>query len=111
MAPPRELRVPAEAAGARLDAWLAQALGDTSRAAAAELIDAGAVLVDGATRAKGTRLRGGERVRVAAPAAARPPAQAPAPTVVWEGDALIVVDKPAGLVVHPAPGHHGLTLV
>ena len=54
--------MPAEAAGTRLDAWLAEALG-VSRAAAAALIDAGAVLVDGAPRPKSMRLRGGERVR------------------------------------------------
>ena len=67
-------RCPPDAAGTRLDAWLAQALGDVSRAAAAALIEAGAVLVDGARRPKSTRLQGGEQVRVeAAPARPGPP--------------------------------------
>jgi len=109
--PPREVVVPAQSAGARLDAWLAGALGDVSRAGVAGLIDAGGVLVDGMRRPKSTRLRGGERVRVddlgTAPAA-EPPSE---PLIVWEGEAFVVVDKPPGIVVHPAPGHRGITLV
>ena len=108
--PAREVLVPADAAGTRLDAWLAEALG-VSRAAAAALVDSGAVLVDGAARPKGTRLRGGERVRIeeaTQEAVPEPPAE---PAIVWEGDRFVVVDKPAGLVVHPAPGHRGVTLV
>jgi 23S rRNA pseudouridine1911/1915/1917 synthase len=111
MAPQRELVVPDAAAGARLDAWLSQALDDTSRAAAARLIDAGAVLVDGDQRPKSARLEGGERVRVDAPAPRHPHAAGPQPVLVWESELLAVIDKPAGLVVHPAPGHRGLTLV
>jgi 23S rRNA pseudouridine1911/1915/1917 synthase len=108
--PAREVSVPADAAGTRLDAWLAEALG-TSRAAAAALVDSAAVLVDDAARPKGMRLRGGERVRIEeAPQEAVPEPQAE-PAIVWEGDRFVVVDKPAGLVVHPAPGHRGVTLV
>ena len=109
--PPRELEVPARAAGARLDAWLAEALGESSRAAAAGLIESGAVLVDGASRPKGARLRGGEHVTVAAFAETETPGAPPEPAIVWEGEDLLVVDKPAGLVVHPAAGHRGVTLV
>jgi 23S rRNA pseudouridine1911/1915/1917 synthase len=106
-----ELEVPADAAGTRLDAWLAQAL-VTSRAQAAALIDADSVLVDGAPCAKGYRLRGGERVAVTEPARRAEPLPAPPePRVAWENDDLLVIDKPAGLVVHPAPGHRGVTLV
>jgi 23S rRNA pseudouridine1911/1915/1917 synthase len=108
---PRELDVPASAAGARLDAWLAEALGDASRAAVANLIESGSVLVDGVVRPKGTRLHGREHVTVAAPAATQRPGAPPEPVVVWQNDHLVVVDKPAGLVVHPAPGHRGVTLV
>jgi 23S rRNA pseudouridine1911/1915/1917 synthase len=110
--PPDELRVPPEAAGERLDAWLAGALPGASRARAAALIDGGAVLVDGGERPKGHRLRGGERVTVAEPepVPAALPAP-PAPRIAWENDDLLVIDKPAGLVVHPAPGHRGVTLV
>jgi 23S rRNA pseudouridine1911/1915/1917 synthase len=106
----RELEVPANAAGARLDAWLAEAL-DTPRAAAATLIESGAVTVDGASRPKGARLRGGERVTVSAIADTDMRGAPPEPTIVWEGEDLLVVDKPAGLVVHPAAGHLGVTLV
>ena len=106
-----ELEVSAEAAGMRLDAWLAQAL-VTSRAHAAGLIDADAVLVDGAPCAKGHRLHGGERVAVTEPAPRADPQPAPPePQVAWENDDLLVIDKPAGLVVHRASGHRGVTLV
>jgi len=110
MAPARELSVPAEAAGARLDVWLAQVLGDVSRAAAAGLIDSGAVLVDGVVRPKGARLAGGERVWVeeVADVTLAPSVE---PRLTWEGERFVVVDKPPGLVVHPAPGHRGVTLV
>ncbi len=108
--PARELEVPATAAGTRLDAWLAEVLG-VSRAAAAALVDSGAVLVGGARRSKGTRLRGGEGVRIEE-AAPEPVPEPPAePAIVWEGESFVVVDKPAGIVVHPAPGHRGVTLV
>jgi 23S rRNA pseudouridine1911/1915/1917 synthase len=69
------------------------------------------VTVDGRVRSKSFRLRGGETV-VARRASARAPGPAPAaPAIVWESDELLVVDKPAGLVVHPAPGHRATTLV
>ena len=86
MIPARDLVVPPEAAGARLDAWLAQALADVSRAAAAGLIDSGAVLVDGSRRPKSTRLQGGEHG--ARRGAGRDPGAAPPaePEVVWEGE-------------------------
>src|SRR5215216_925026 len=97
-----ELTVPAEAAGERLDVFLAAHAG--SRAAAQRLIDGGAVTVDGRQRPKRHALAGGERVVVREPA---PPAQF---SVAWEDEQLIVVDKPAGVVVHPARGHETGTL-
>jgi 23S rRNA pseudouridine1911/1915/1917 synthase len=104
------LDVPAGAAGERLDAFLAAPLG--SRARAQRLIDAGLVLVDGRARPKRHRLAGGERVTVEPePATAAADEAAPAPfRVAWEDDHLLVVDKPAGVVVHPARGHRGGTL-
>jgi 23S rRNA pseudouridine1911/1915/1917 synthase len=106
-----ELLVPVAAAGARLDAWLAAEL-DIPRARAAALAQAGAVLVDGRPAAKSTRLRGGERIAVEEPPAGTPDAAPPPrPAVVWEDEHMLVVDKPPGLVVHPAPGHRGQTLV
>lgn len=110
MADRAELSVPASAAGARLDAWLAERL-DLSRAAAAALAQAGSVLVDGRPAAKSTRLRGGEHVTVEELPPAPHEAAPPAPAVVWEDEHVLVVDKPPGLVVHPAPGHRGTTLV
>jgi 23S rRNA pseudouridine1911/1915/1917 synthase len=106
-----ELLVPVAAAEARLDAWLAAELG-IPRARAAALAQAGAVLVDGRRAAKSTRLRGGERIAVEEPTPALPDAAPPPrPAVVWEDEHVLVVDKPPGLVVHPAPGHRGQTLV
>jgi 23S rRNA pseudouridine1911/1915/1917 synthase len=105
-----ELTAPPEAAGERLDAHLSVALG--SRARAQRLIDAGRVLVDGRARPKRHLLRGGERIEV--DDAPEPPVlQESAPAtfdVVWEDEHLLVVDKPAGVVVHPARGHRSGTL-
>jgi 23S rRNA pseudouridine1911/1915/1917 synthase len=107
-----ELEVPGEAAGERLDGWLSGALADLSRARVATLIDERSVLVDGKPRPKGHRLRGGERVTVdRVEREAAPADRPPEPRIAWENDDLLIVDKPAGLVVHPAPGHRGLTLV
>jgi len=106
-----ELRVGPEDAGARLDAFLAAPLG--SRARAQRLIEAGVVRVDGAAVPKRHRVGAGETVTVDEPAAAaEPPGPvAPAPFAVpYEDEHLLVVDKPAGVVVHPARGHAEGTL-
>jgi 23S rRNA pseudouridine1911/1915/1917 synthase len=102
------VKVPPEAAGERLDRWLASQLG--SRAAAERAVEAGA-LVDGAIRVKSFRLQGGEEVEVAAAAAPPRLAAPPEPRIVWEDEHVLVVDKPAGVVVHPSPGHSSGTLV
>jgi 23S rRNA pseudouridine1911/1915/1917 synthase len=104
----RELTVPPEAAGERLDRFLAGHVG--SRGAAERAVEAG-VLVDGRARPKSYRLEGGERLQLALPrerASLRPP---PPPAIVWQDDHLAVVDKLAGLVVHAGAGHAGDTLV
>lgn len=105
-----ELTVPARAAGLRLDQFLSEPLG--SRAQAQSLIDAERVLVDGATRPKRHVLRGGEVVVVEAEDGRQAQADSPpAPfSVVYEDDVLLIVDKPAGVVVHPARGHATGTL-
>jgi 23S rRNA pseudouridine1911/1915/1917 synthase len=102
------MKVPAEAAGSRLDKFLADVLG--SRAAAERAVAAGAT-VDGVARAKSYRLEGGEDVHV--PEAPEAPAVAPPPEprIAYEDEHLLVVDKPAGLVVHAGAGHRGDTLV
>jgi 23S rRNA pseudouridine1911/1915/1917 synthase len=110
-ADPLRIDVPADAAGERLDQLLAEPLG--SRAHAQRAIEAGRVTVDGAPRPKRHRVAAGERVEVAPEEA---PAASPAATtavpfaVVLEDEHLLVVDKPAGVVVHPARGHRGGTL-
>jgi 23S rRNA pseudouridine1911/1915/1917 synthase len=83
-----------------------------SRAAAERLLAAGAVLVDGEPRAKSHKLAGGEEVKIEAPAPAaeEPPVAPPDLTIAYADEHLLVVDKPAGVVVHPAPGHAGGTL-
>jgi 23S rRNA pseudouridine1911/1915/1917 synthase len=92
--------------GQRLDVFLAEPLG--SRARAARLIEAGAVTVAGQAVAKRHKVSAGDEVVVDEPAEPQAPPQVDAPTNVvvrFEDDYLLVVDKPAGLVVHPAPGH------
>jgi len=106
-----ELRAGPEAAGVRLDAFLAAPLGSRSRAQ--RLIEAGAVRVDGAAAPKGLRLAGGEAVAVDDDADRQRPAPVaePAPfAVAYEDEHLLVVDKPPGVVVHPARGHAEGTL-
>jgi 23S rRNA pseudouridine1911/1915/1917 synthase len=99
-----------EDAGTRLDAFLAVRGAAPSRAGAQRLIDAGAVTVGGRSRPKNHRLAPGDEVAVA-PAEEEPAATREVPfEVVFEDDYLLVVDKPAGVVIHPAPGHRGPTL-
>ena len=108
------LRVPDEAAGERLDRFLAGLPEIGSRAVAERLLRDGGVRVDGdAPRAKSARLAGGEELEFEAPA---PVTSTLVPEemdlrVPYEDEHLLVVDKPAGLVVHPAPGHAQGTLV
>jgi 23S rRNA pseudouridine1911/1915/1917 synthase len=99
-----------EDAGLRLDAFLAARAAVPSRAAAQRLIEAGAVLVDGRERPKNHRMAAGQAVSVTETAARPQEEEAPAFDVVFEDKHLLVVDKPPGLVVHPAPGHRGPTL-
>ena len=70
----------------------------------------GAVRVDGERRPKSHRLEGGEELEIDLPQKAAPASAAPALAVVHEDAHVLVVDKPAGLVVHPAPGHEGPTM-
>lgn len=109
----RELDLTADRAGERLDAYLTRAVPDLSRAHAQKLIASGAVTVNDRPTKPALRLSPGDRVHVSLPEP-RPVAPAPEPihlAVVYEDDDLIVVDKPAGLTVHPAPGHPSGTLV
>jgi 23S rRNA pseudouridine1911/1915/1917 synthase len=103
------VNVPASAVGTRLDKFLAEALG--SRSAAERAIAAGA-LVDGVALPKSHRLEGGEAVTLAAePARVVGQHVLPEVPLAYEDEHVLVVDKPAGLVVHPGAGHAGDTLV
>ena len=109
--------VPAALAGQRLDRVVAMVTG-ASRAEVADLISGGGVTVDGRViMTRSHRVAQGERVQAAVdrlPPASGPPVVAEAGVavaVVYADDDLIVVDKPAGLVVHPGAGNHEGTLV
>ena len=105
------MNVPPAAAGERLDRWLASLPEVGSRGAAERLLAGGAVRVDGELRGKSHRLAGGELVEIEFPEHEPAPDVAPPDlTVAYEDDHLLVVDKPAGVVVHPAPGHAAGTL-
>ncbi|MCI0520941.1 MAG: RluA family pseudouridine synthase [Chloroflexi bacterium] len=98
----------------RLDKYLAGCLAEHSRSRLQGLIEAGLVLVDGApARKSGLAVSRGSRieVRIPAPAAGRLEAEDIPLDVVFENDDLLVVNKPAGMVVHPAAGHASGTLV
>ena len=102
------------AAGTRLDAWLAGAIENLGRNRAKKLIVDGHVAIGGRTIVEPKRpVKPGELVSVALPPPepAEPAAEEIPLVVVYEDEDLIVIDKPAGLVVHPAAGHHGGTLV
>ncbi|MGB9868224.1 MAG: RluA family pseudouridine synthase [Bacillota bacterium] len=108
------LNVPADAAGTRLDTWLASVPeARLSRSWAKELIEDGRVLVDGRPRKCAYRLKGGEAVEVQVPEPQLPsvhPEQIDVP-IVYEDDQILVVNKPRGMVVHPAAGTYSGTLV
>ena len=107
---PLTLAVPETAAGMRLDRFLSEPLG--SRARAQALIDAGKVRVDGRARPKRHPVSAGETIVVDAeePMATATAVPEVAFGVPFEDDHLLIVDKPAGLVVHPARGHRTGTL-
>lgn len=104
----------AEEAGQRLDKWLSARLPELSRTRVKALIEQGLVTSAGATIADASaKVKAGQDFTVAVPpdAPAEPEAQPIALTVVYEDDDLIVIDKPPGMVVHPAPGSPDQTLV
>jgi 23S rRNA pseudouridine1911/1915/1917 synthase len=107
------LAVHAEAAGQRLDRWLAGRLPALSRSRLQALIAEGHVTVDGRPRAASAKVKAGQSVavRIPPPVAATPQPEDIPVAVVYEDARLLVVDKPAGLAVHPGAGRPGGTLV
>ena len=109
----RTLQPNKEDAGTRVDAWLAANLEDLTRSAAARLLEEGSVTCGGKALAKNYKLTGAETISVCLPDP-EPVDVVPQDIpldVVYEDDDVIVVNKPKGLVVHPAPGHPDGTLV
>jgi 23S rRNA pseudouridine1911/1915/1917 synthase len=100
-------------AGKRLDAYLSEYLEGYSRTYAQKLIDQGLVLVDGKQVKRSFRLDGEEELLLQIPENEAPPIEAEdlPLDIVYEDDCLMVVNKPKGMVVHPAPGHRSGTLV
>lgn len=102
-----------EDAGTRLDSFLSRRVEGLTRSAAARLLEEGCVTCDGAVPGKSYRIVGGEELCVTLPEAEEPeavPQDIPL-DVVYEDEDVIVVNKPVGMVVHPAPGHPDGTLV
>jgi 23S rRNA pseudouridine1911/1915/1917 synthase len=105
--------VAADAAGQRLDVFLAQNVAEVSRSQLSRQIGEAAVTVNGAAGTPSRKLRAGDVVvwTPPPPVATEIAAEALPLKVVYEDRWLVVIDKPAGLVVHPAPGHEAGTLV
>lgn len=109
----RRFQVGAPASGTRLDLFLAGACSDLSRSRIQKLIQEGAVRVDGTEAKRSHAVRVGEIVTVEVPEP-RPSTLAPEDiplSILYEDEELLAIDKPPGLVVHPAPGHASGTLV
>lgn len=106
--------VPPQAAGQRLDRWLADLLAEHSRSEVQRWLKEGLVRVASLPAKASHKLEPGQLVEVATPPPkpeSRAAAEAIPLTIVYEDADLLVIDKPAGMVVHPAPGHSGGTLV
>ena len=109
----RSLPVPDGLAGERADAAIARLLG-FSRTFAAEVIDAGGALLDGATLAKSDRLSAGGWLEVTWMPKSEPtivPTLVPGFAIVYDDDDLVVIDKPVGVAAHPAVGWDGPTVL
>jgi 23S rRNA pseudouridine1911/1915/1917 synthase len=108
----RELIVPDEMSGARLDWFLARQFPAYSRVLLRKVINAAAVQVDGRRAKAALRLRAGQRVTIALPELAR---EGPQPEnipldILYEDEGLAAINKPPGMVVHPGKGHWSGTL-
>jgi len=106
------IRLKADSDGARLDKWINERQPDISRTQAQRLIQEGLVSVNGMSARPSVRIARGDEVTIdlpPRPASTLTPEDIPL-TIVYEDDDLLVVDKPPGLTVHPAPGHSGHTL-
>ena len=114
MAESRLLPVPDGLEGLRLDVAISRMFG-LSRTAAADLIDGGAVAVDGSAPARSLKVHGGSWLEITIPdpidLAAAPPIEVDGLSVLYDDDDLVVVDKPVGVAAHPTIGWEGPTVV
>ncbi len=98
--------------GIRLDKYLTQVLSQFSRAYLQRLIMEGRVLVNGQRTKANQKLKKGDRITTEIPPISVHPLAEPIPlTIIYEDEDILVIDKPAGLTIHPAPGHPSHTLV
>ena len=112
--PRKTRRMVAQAQAPRLDRFLAEHASELSRSAAARLIKDGAVWIGGRPARASTRVAVGDVIEYGEPALSGTSAASAEPIpldVLYDDDDLVVINKPAGMVVHPAPGHHTGTLV
>ena len=109
----RTITVPEESAGARLDRFLASVLGDQSRSQIQRLIKEGRIRVGDREAKPNQAIKVGQAISIDIPAPVDPtPLPEPLPLrILYQDRDVIVIDKPAGMVVHPAAGHEGGTLV
>lgn len=112
---PSQIELQVETPSDRLDRWLSEQLPDLSRSRIQKLIEQGQILVNGQVcTSKKASIQAGDRIQVnvpdAEPLAHLEPENIPL-DILYEDDHLLIVNKPAGLVVHPAPGHATGTLV
>jgi 23S rRNA pseudouridine1911/1915/1917 synthase len=110
---PFRIDVKSTEAGMRLDALIASRISGCSRSLAAQLIQAARITVNGIEKKPGYRVRSGDRVQGLIPEP-KPLRVEPQPIdldILYEDDAMLVINKQAGIVVHPAPGHDTGTLV
>ena len=98
-------------AGERLDRFVAVNCPDVSRSQAQHLIDDGLIVVNGRRAKPAMKLDTGDRVEVSLPSPSRLVPEALPLEIIYQDDSVVVVDKPAGMTVHPAPGHNCHTLV
>jgi 23S rRNA pseudouridine1911/1915/1917 synthase len=114
MADSRMLPVPDGLEGLRLDVAISRMFG-LSRTAAADLIDDGAVFLDGGSPARSEKVKGGAMLEITIPEpvdlAAAPPRAVDGLTILFDDDDLVVVDKPVGVAAHPTIGWEGPTVV
>ena len=108
----RKLQFNAPAPDIRLDKYLTEVLPQFSRAYLQKLIEEGHVLVNGQMAKASQKLSKSDRITVELPPSPGHPLAEPIPlAVIYEDEDILVIDKPAGLTVHPAPGHPSHTLV